>query len=132
MANGAQTKKVLVGLSVKLEVLTKDKLRKFVFGVKKTQENDVDTWSVDFELFDRASATAPFVQALMLTTDINLKAVPVESVQATADKGLSKSQIEYVLTTLAADAAKFKANTIKDLRMKRTVSGLFLARDAGA
>jgi hypothetical protein len=68
----------------------------------------------------------------MLTTDINLKTVPVESVQATADKGLSKSQIEYVLTTVAADAAKFKANAIKDLRMKRTVSGLFLARDAGA
>jgi hypothetical protein len=132
MATGAQTKKVLVGLSVKLEVLTKDKLRKFVFGIAKTQENGVDKWSVDFELFDRASATAAFVQALSLTADISLKTVPVENVQATADKGLSKSQIEYVLTTLAADAEKFKANAIKDLRMKRTVSGLFLARDAGA
>lgn len=131
MANGAQTKKVLVGLSVKLEVLTKDKLRKFVFGVEKTQENDVDKWSVDFELFDRATATADFVQALSLSADVNLKTVPVENVQATSDKGLSKSQIEYVLTTLSADAEKFKAKLIKDIRMKRTVNGLFLARDAG-
>ncbi|MGC9970975.1 MAG: hypothetical protein ABSE56_10325 [Bryobacteraceae bacterium] len=124
-----ETKKVLVALSVQLEVLAKGKLRKFVFGLKKTQENDLDKWSVSFELLDRASADAQFARAVFLDIDLDLKKVPVEAVQATADKGLNKPQVEYTLTAVASDADKLSQGKIQESRMKRTVSDLFAARN---
>jgi hypothetical protein len=125
----AQTKKVLVALSVQLEVLTKDKLRKFVFGLKKTQDGDLDKWSVSFELLDRATADAQFARALFLDVDLDLKKVPVEAVEATADKGLNKPQVEHVLTAVGPDADKLAEGKIKEVRMKRTVTDLFAARN---
>ena len=130
MARGAATRKVLVGLSVKLEVVTKDKLRKFVFGVTKTQQNEVDKWSVEFELLDRTAATAEFVRAVFLDVDLDLKKVPAEDVQMTAEKGLNQPQVDFVLTTVDANVEKFKKKIIKEDRMKRTVSNVFGARHA--
>jgi len=129
MPPAAVTKKVLVALSVQLEVLTKDKLRKFVFGLKKTQENDLDKWSVSFELLDRAKADAQFARAVFLDVDLDLKKVPVEAVQATADKGLNKAQVEYTLTAVGPDADKLAQGKIKESRMARTVGDLFAARN---
>lgn len=124
-----ETKKVLVALSVQLEVLAKGKLRKFVFGLKKAQENDLDKWSVSFELLDRATTDAQFARVVFLDVELNLKKVPVEAVQATADKGLNKAQVEYVLTAIETDADKLSAGKIKETRMIRTVSDLFAARN---
>jgi hypothetical protein len=129
MPPDAVTKKVLVALSVQLEVLTPDKLRKFVFGLKKTQENDLDKWSVSFELLDRAKADGQFARAVFLDVDLDLKKVPVEAVQATADKGLNKAQVEYTITAVGPDADKLAQGKIKDSRMARTVGDLFAARN---
>ena len=125
----AATTKVVVGLSVKLEVITKDKLRKFVFGVEKTRENDVDMWSVDFELLDRTSPTADFGRVVFLDVDLDLKKITATDVQTTAEKGLNQSQVEFVLTTIAANAEKFKKNLLSEDRMKRTIANLFPARN---
>jgi len=125
----AATTKVVVGLSVKLEVITKDKLRKFVFGVEKTRENDVDMWSVDFELLDRTSPTADFGRVVFLDVDLDLKKIAATDVQTTAEKGLNQSQVEFVLTTIAANAEKFKKNLLSEDRMKRTLANLFPARN---
>jgi hypothetical protein len=129
MPDAAQTKKVLVGLSVQLEVLAKGKLRKFIFGLKKTQENDVDKWTVSFELLDRATVDAQFARVVFLDVELDLKKVPVEAVQATADKGLNKAQVEYTLTAVASDADKLSQGKIKESRLKKTVGDLFAARN---
>lgn len=125
----AATKKVLVGLSVKLEVITKDKLRKFVFGVQKTQKGAIEAWSVDFELLDRATASAEFSRIVFLDVDLDLKKVAVKDVETTANKGLNKQQVEFVLSSVAEDAGRLKAGSIKDTRMRRTVSDLFASRN---
>jgi hypothetical protein len=130
MATGAATTKQLVGLSVKLEVVTKDKLRKFVFGVTKTQADDVDKWSVDFELLDRTALTADFTRAVFLDVDIDLKKVAVTDVETTAHKGLNQAQVDFVLTTLSANADKFRNKLIKEDRMRRTIGNLFPVRNA--
>ena len=126
----AATTRVLVGVAVRLEVLTKDKLRKFIFGLTKTQDGDLDKWSIDFELLDRSSATAneEFARVVFLDVDLDLKKIPLPDIQTTADKGLNKSQVEFILSTVDADAEKFKASRIKEPRMKRTISDLFAAR----
>ena len=130
MVSGGATKNVLVGISVKLEVLTKDKLRKFVFVVTKKQENDLDKWSVDFELLDREAVANDFARVVYLDVDLDLKKVPDADVQTTAIKGFNQAQVDFILTTVNANAQKFNKNLIKEDRMKKTVSNIFSARSA--
>lgn len=124
------TRREVVALSVKLEVLTTDKLKKFVFGLTKSKEGDIDKWAMDFSMFDRAAVADPFVLAFDLDIALDLKKVPVEALEATATKGLNKAQIDFTRTTIAADAEKRKAGKIKEDRMKRTAAGVIEARDA--
>jgi hypothetical protein len=124
-----QSNREVVALSVKLDVLSKDKLRKFVFGLTKSKENDIDKWIMDFTMLDRAEASAAFAEALKLTVTLDLKKIPAEAVEATAAKGLNKNQVDYALTVIAADADKLKAGRIKPERMQRTAAGLIPARN---
>jgi hypothetical protein len=129
MALGGTTRKELVGLSVELEVVTRDKLRKFLFTLTKTKEGDADNWGIDFELLDRKTAAGAFERVLSLEVDLDLRKVAVEDVEATADKGLNKAQVEFALTTVAADAQKLNDGKIKESRMARTVRDLIAARN---
>lgn len=119
----------LVALSVKLEVLSKDKLKKFVFGLTKSKDGDIDKWSMDFEMLDRANATAEFARAFFLDVDLDLKKVPADAIEATATDGLNKAQVDFTRTMVAGDAEKFKANKIKEEKMKRTARGVIPARN---
>ncbi len=125
----AGTARQLVALSVKLEVLTKDKLKKFVFGLTKSQDGDVEKWSMDFEMLDRAAATDTFARAFFLDIDLDLKKVPVEALEETATKGLNKAQVDFTRTMVAGDAEKLQANKIKEDRMKRTARAVIAARN---
>ena len=124
----AGTARELVALSVKLEVLTKDKLKKFVFGLTKTKDREIDKWSMDFEMLDRAKTTDAFARAFFLDIDIDLKKVDAKAIQDTAEKGLNKPQVDFTRTQIAADADKLKAAKIQQDRMKRTTRGVFEAR----
>ena len=126
---GPATKKEIVGLAVKLEVLTKDQLRRFIFGIQKSQKDGVDTWGIDFKLLSRTTTTVEFVEMVALKVDLDLKKVAVEDVEATASKGLNKQQVEFVLGSVADDAERFKAKKLKEPRMKRTLGELFAARN---
>jgi hypothetical protein len=119
----------LVAMSVTLEVLSKDKLKKFVFGLNKTKEGDVDKWSMDFEMLDRTKATDEFARAFFLDVDLDLKKVPVPELEATAEKGLNKNQVDFTRTAVESDAAKFKTGKIKPARMKRTATEVIAARN---
>lgn len=130
MAPPVETKKVLVGLSVRLEVLTKDKLRKFMFALTKTQDGAVDKWGIEFELLDRASTTAQFARALFLDVDIDLKKVAVEDVEATANKGLNRAQVDYVTGPLALTAERYRQGKVKEARLERATRDVFTARNA--
>src|SRR5262245_38080654 len=127
---GSMATRSLVALSVKLEVLSKDKLKKFVFGLNKTKGlEDVDEWTMDFEMLDRAKTTDEFARAFFLDVNLDLKKVPQPELEATAEKGLNKNQIDFTRTAVDADADKFRNGKIKDTRMKRTASEVIAARN---
>lgn len=119
----------LVAVSVTLEVLSKDKLKKFVFGLNKTKEGDVDKWSMDFEMLDRTKATDEFARAFFLDVDLDFKKVPVPELIATAEKGLNKNQVDFTRTAVESDAAKFKTGKIQEARMRRTATEVIAARN---
>ena len=119
----------LVALSVKLEVLSSDKLKKFVFGLTKAKDGDVDKWSMEFEMLDRAKVADAFARAFFLDVDLDLKKVPVPELEATAEKGLNKKQVDFTRTAVESDAAKFKSGRIKDAKMKRTAVDIIAARN---
>ena len=126
--SGTGTKRELVGISVNLEVLTKDQLRRFVFGVAKGQENGIDSWTVDFKLMSRAAIGAEFVQMVALTVKLDLKKVHAEDVETTANKGFNKNQVDFVQSTLADDTDRFKNGKLKESRLARTLGEVFAAR----
>lgn len=119
-----------VALSVKLEVLTKDKLKKFVFGLTKSKDGAVDKWHMDFEMLDRADTSKDFARAFFLDIDIDLKKVAATDLDATAKNGLNKPQVDFSRTMVAGDADKFKEGTIGEDKMKRTARNVIPARNA--
>ncbi|MBZ2187009.1 MAG: hypothetical protein K7J46_20060 [Bryobacter sp.] len=119
----------VVALSVKLEVLTQDKLKKFIFGLTKSKEEDIVKWAMDFAMLDRTGPSTAFAEVLKLDVALDLKKIPVEAVEVTATKGLNKSQVNYARTVIAADADKLRAGRIKAERMQRTAAGLINARN---
>ena len=119
----------LVAVTVKLEVLSKDKLKKFVFGLNKAKQGAVDKWSMDFEMLDRTAATDEFERAFFLDVALDLEMVPVPELEATTEKGLNKNQVDFTRTAVESDAAKFKAGKIKEARMKRTATDVIAARN---
>jgi hypothetical protein len=129
MPNAVETSKVLVKAHIKLDVVTKDKLRKFSFDLEKGTKDDVETWSIVFSLLDRATPQDDFSEVVSIDVDLDLKKVAVEDVEATAE-GFNKRQLDFLVTTVAADAKKLKEGKIKETRMARTMQDLIAARNA--
>ena len=113
MASGAvparlpKAKREIVALSVRLEVITPDKLRKIIFGLTKgTAEGNV-TWTINFELFDRTSKTAEFQKVIDL--DVEVKTKNHALAEETAAKGLNSAQVEHTILRAAPAAADLAA-----------------------
>lgn len=124
----SSSKKVVVGLEVKLEVITKDKKRKFAFGLKKTKTGTLDEWHMSFVLSDREKATDAFAQAILLEVDLDLAKAPKAKLEATADKGLSPQQIAFITTSVADASEKFKRGEIDEAEMDRVLHRLIRVR----
>jgi len=123
-----KAKKEIVAISVKLEVITPDKLRKIIFGLTKgTDDNGVTTWTINFELHDRAKPADPFSEVIKL--DVMVKVKNHALAEETAAKGMNEPQVEHVITRAAPAAAKAKAVGVTPAT-ERAVEGTLTARKA--
>ncbi len=109
----AATKKVLVALSVRIDVLTASKLKKFSFQLDKTTpEDQKEKWSITFDLFEREKKGDEFKDALIhVVIDVSLANAAKTEKTALADDFTVK-QTQYVLTIVAAAAKQLKAGAI--------------------
>jgi len=89
-------------ISVTFRIVTPDQLRKITFTLTRMSDANNDSWSVMFELDERADATKDFHLVIQLQADVdhndNAKAA------ATAKDGLDSDQHSQAL--VAADVAK--------------------------
>lgn len=94
----------LVGIHVKFTLNTPDGLRRVTFELRKSIDNEAVTWTIDFQLFERAKKTDPFGDALV-DLQVEVDAKLNDKAESMADNGMNKKQARHALGK-AADTAK--------------------------
>jgi hypothetical protein len=121
--------KRIISVHVIIDVLSKDGLRKFAFGLdKSTDKDDVEDWVIHFELFERAKRDDVFRDAVV-HVDLDVKARNFDKAQMTADKGFNAAQAEATLVDVATVADRLKAGKATEARLAKAVEGVIEARE---
>ena len=126
----AGVEKKILSIHVVVDVMTKDRLRKFSFGLdKSTDDHQVDSWVVHFKLFERDKKDAEFKEAV-IDIDVELKTKNFPKAEATAAKGFNQAQTERTLVQVATASDRFKAGKTDKSQVAKAVEGVIDARDA--
>jgi hypothetical protein len=122
--------KRILSVHVIIDVMSKDGLRKFAFGLdKSTDKDDVEDWAIHFDLFERNSPSDEFDEAA-IHVDVDVKAKNFDNMQITADKGFNTAQAQSTLVDVATAADRVKAGKTTPARLAKAVEGVIEARDA--
>ena len=107
------TNKVLVALSVRIDVLNSTKLKKFSFQIDKTTpEMNKEKWTILFDLLERDKKSDSFSEpTIHVEIDVSLENVAKTEKTALAD-GFTVRQTQHVVTVVAAAAKQLKAGDI--------------------
>jgi hypothetical protein len=89
-------------ISVTFKIVTPDQLRKIAFTLSRLSDSQNDSWSVMFELDERADTTKDFQLVIQLQVDVDHN--DDAKAAATAKNGLDSDQHAQAL--VAADTAK--------------------------
>jgi hypothetical protein len=98
-----KAKSTVIKLKVNFELNTPNGLRKVIFGLEKdATKGDVVSWSIDFQLFERAKKSDPWGDAIVtLNVDVDKKLFPKAEAAA---QGLTPGQSAHALGPAADDA----------------------------
>jgi hypothetical protein len=122
--------KRIVSVHVIVDVVSKDGLRKFAFGLdKNTDKDDQEDWAIHFDLFERARRGDDFEEAIV-HVDLDLKTKNFDKAQLTAEKGFNAAQAEATLLDVATVADRVKAGKATPARLAKAVEGVIEAREA--
>jgi hypothetical protein len=113
-------------ISVTFKIVTPDQLRKIIFTLSRMSDAQNDSWSVMFELDERADPTMDFQLAILLQVDVDHN--DDANAAATAKHGMDANQRAQAL--VAGDTAKDAKTgdaTLDDARAD--AGGVVSARD---
>jgi len=116
----AAKKSSVIGVKVRFELITKDKLRRVVFGLEKDTEGNVVMWKIDFQLFERDKKGDPWAEAIIVLQVELEKALNAKAEKAL--KGLTPGQSAHALGPAADDAKAAKEGEIDEDEAKETVA----------
>lgn len=116
----AAKKSSVIGIKVRFELITKDKLRRVIFGLEKDTEGNVVLWKIDFELFERDKKGDPWDEAIIVLQVELEKALNAKAEKAF--KGLTPGQSAHALGPAADDAKAAKEGEIEEDEAKETVA----------
>ena len=114
---GARTIK---SISVDLEVMTTDRLKKIIFGLDKSTDEEEVTWVIEFQFLQRDKKTDPFGDPLV-KLKIDVKKSNNDLAEVTADKGLNSPQAAHLLGAGLSDAQRLRDGKITEERAALTV-----------
>ena len=115
-----KAKSTVIKLKVNFELNTPNGLRKVIFGLEKdATQGDIVSWSIDFQLFERAKKTDPWGDAIVtLNVDVDKKLFPKAE---TAAQGLTPGQSAHALGPAADDARAAADGEIDEEEAQDTV-----------
>ena len=124
----AGVERKVLSVHVVVDVLSKDKLRKFSFGLDKTtEENDVEDWVIHFNLFERSSKNDVFKEPV-IHVDVDVKARNFRKMDVTAAKGFNQIQTERTLVDVAAVADRVHAGKAAETALAKSVERVIESR----
>jgi hypothetical protein len=114
------TKTTIVKLKINFQLNTPNGLRRVIFGLEKdTTTENLEVWTIDFQLFQRAKKTDAFGDAIV-TLNIEVdKALNTKAEQAS--KGLTPNQSAHALGPAADDAKAAQDGEIDQADAEATV-----------
>ena len=121
--------KKILSLHVVVDVVSKDKLKKFSFGLDKTTDaHNVEDWVIHFKLFERASRDDAFTEAA-IDVDVAVKTKNFDKMAITAAKGFNQVQTERTLVDVATAADRLKAGKADEVKLAKTVERIIESRE---
>ena len=125
----AGVERKVLSVHVVVDVLSKDKLRKFSFGLDKTtEENDAEDWVIHFNLFERSSKNDVFKEPV-IHVDVDVKARNFRKMDVTAAKGFNQIQTERTLVDVAAVADRVHAGKAAETALAKSVERVIESRE---
>ncbi|HEU4768047.1 MAG TPA: hypothetical protein VFS77_11755 [Pyrinomonadaceae bacterium] len=117
---GTKTTSTIIKLKVHFELNTPNGLRKVIFGLEKdATAGNVVSWSIDFQLFERAKKTDPWGDAIVtLNVDVQKALFPKAEKAA---QGLTPGQSAHALGPAADDAKAAADGEIDEEEAQDTV-----------
>ena len=107
-------------ISVDLEVMTTDRLKKIIFGLDKSTEGEEVHWVIEFQFLQRDKRTDPFGDPLVKLA-IDVRKTNNEFAEETAMKGLNSPQSAHLLGAGLTDAQRLREGKITEERAAATV-----------
>ena len=116
----ATTTSNIIKLKVHFELNTPNGLRRVIFGLEKdATSGKTVTWTINFQLFERAKKTDPYGDAIV-TLDVEVdKALNAKAEKAA--KGLTAGQSAHALGPAADDAKAAQDGEIDSEEAQETV-----------
>jgi hypothetical protein len=100
-------------ISVDLEVLTTDRLKKIIFGLDKSTDTQQVHWTIEFQFLQREKKTDEFGDPLV-NLSIKVKNANHALAEETALKGLNSKQTDHLLGPAAVAAQRLKEGKITE------------------
>ena len=119
-SKASKPKSTVIKLKIHFELNTPNGLRKVIFGLSKdATANNVVSWQIDFQLFERSKKTDPWGDAIVtLNVQVDKKLFP-KAEQAV--QGLTPAQSAHALGPAADDARAAADGEIEQADAEDTV-----------
>jgi len=101
----------VIAIKVHFELITKDKLRRVIFGLEKDTQGTTVIWKINFDLFEREKKTDPWGDA-MVHVDIEVDKVLQPKAEKVALNGMTAGQQAHALGPAADDQKAAAAGEI--------------------
>jgi len=122
-------KKTLKSISVDLEVMTSDRLKKVIFGLDKEIDKNGVHWTIAFQLLARDNKADEFGDPLV-KLNVEVKRSHNDLAEETATKGLNPSQSEHLLGPGVAAAQRLKDGKTTEEQAGATIERTLPKRNA--
>lgn len=109
----------VIAIKVHFELITKDKLRRVIFGLEKDTQGTKVIWTINFELFERDKKTDPWGDA-MVQVDIEVDRQLHPNAEKMALVGMTAGQQAHALGPAADDQKAAAEGEITQTEADRT------------
>jgi hypothetical protein len=113
---------VVVGVKVNFVLNAASGLRRVIFGLEKDTQGQLVKWIINFQLFERASATVDYGDALV-TVNVEVDVQLNQQAATAAQNGLTPGQTAHALGPAAEDAKAAKAGQLDQSDANSTIQG---------